>query len=109
MLGVHPPSQYGCVELDESRALRFAEKPRRGDDWINAGFFFFRREFQDYLSAEDGCVLEGEPLRRLAADQELEVFRHDGFWSSVDTIRDRDQLVGLWEKGAPPWVGPDAR
>jgi glucose-1-phosphate cytidylyltransferase len=108
MLGVHPPSQYGCIDLDESRALRFDEKPRRADDWINAGFFFFRRGFLDYLSADEGCVLEQQPLRRLAADGELRVFRHEGFWSSVDTIRDRDQMVGLWEGGAAPWLGPGA-
>ena len=109
MLGVHPPSQYGCVELDDGRALRFDEKPRREEDWINAGFFFFRQGFLDYLSTDQGCVLEQEPLRRLAADGELRVFRHEGFWSSVDTIRDRDQMVGLWEDGSAPWLGQSAR
>lgn len=105
VLGVHPPSPFGCFELQEDRATGFHEKPRRDGDWVNGGFFFFRRGFLDHLSRDDECVLEEAPLRRLAGEGELRVFRHEGFWSCVDTLKDRDQLTGLWETGAAPWQG----
>lgn len=103
VLGVHPPSQFGRFELHEAGAAAFVEKPQQTAEWVNGGFFLFRRGFLDYLSPDDGCVLEGEPLRRLAADGQLAVHRHDGFWSCVDTVKDRDAMRGLWEGGAAPW------
>ena len=67
MLGVQPPSQFGRLALHEDGSASFTEKPRRTDDIVNGGFFFFRRGFLDYLSPDEGCVLEQEPLRRLTA------------------------------------------
>jgi glucose-1-phosphate cytidylyltransferase len=105
-LGAEAPSTFGRFELDEDGgASAFVEKPRRAGGTINGGFFLFRRRFLDYLSAEEGCVLEGLPLQRLVAEGQLRVFRHSGFWSCVDTVRDRDEVRGLWEAGAAPWGG----
>ena len=105
VLGVQPPSQFGRLALHEDGSASFAEKPRRTEDVVNGGFFFFRRGFLGYLSTADGCVLEQEPLQRLTRDGQLQVFRHGGFWSCVDTLRDREEVQGLWETGAAPWKG----
>jgi glucose-1-phosphate cytidylyltransferase len=56
----------------------------------------------DYLSADDGCVLERDPLERLAADGQLVVHPHGGFWQCMDTYRDLELLEGLWRED-PPW------
>ena len=69
------------------------------------GFFFFRRGVLDYLSEDDSCVLEREPLQRLTAEAQLTAYQHGGFWSCVDTLRDREVVQGLWEAGAAPWKG----
>ncbi len=103
VLAVNPPSQFGHLGLEEDRVAAFAEKPASEQGWINGGFFLFRRSFLDYLSPEPDCVLEREPLERLAADGELRVFRHRGFWTCLDTPRDHERLRHLWESGAPPW------
>ncbi len=103
VLAVNPPSQFGRLQLREDRVAAFAEKPVTGDGWVNGGFFLFRRGFLDYLSCDEDCVLEGEPLARLAADGGLRVYRHEGFWSCLDTPKDRERLCGLWESGAAPW------
>ena len=100
---MQPPSQFGRLALHEDGSASFTEKPRRTDDMVNGGFFFFRRGFLDYLSPDEGCVLEQEPLQRLTSDGELQVYRHGGFWSCVDTLRDREEVQGLWEAGAAPW------
>lgn len=106
VLGVHPPSRFGEFRLDGEQALEFVEKPDLHDAWINGGYFFFRREFRDYLSADDGCVLERDPLARLARDGQLAVYRHEGFWGCMDTQRDRDELNRLWASGEAPWAKP---
>ncbi len=103
VLAVNPPSQFGHLEIDGDRVVRFAEKPPGARGWINGGFFLFHRRFLRYLREEADCVLERDPLERLAADGELRVFRHGGFWSCVDTPRDRARLHALCESGAPPW------
>jgi glucose-1-phosphate cytidylyltransferase len=107
-LAVNPPSQFGCFDLADGDVRGFAEKPLTEAAWINGGFFFFRRDFLRYLSDEDGCVLEREPLQRLARDGELKLFHHQGFWSCIDTVSDRDRLSALYETGATPWLGAPA-
>ena len=104
VLSVNPPSQFGEFRLDEGGRPAFSEKPLMGDRWINGGFFFFRRRFLDYLSPDPTCVLEEGPLRRLTADRQLELFRHHGFWSCIDTIRDRDRIDALCASGSRPWL-----
>jgi glucose-1-phosphate cytidylyltransferase len=103
VLGVNPPSRFGELKLEGDRVLEFDEKPEFGQTWINGGYFFFKREFLPYLSRDEDCVLEREPLVRLAQDGELNVYRHPGFWACMDTQRDRDQLEALWASGKAPW------
>jgi len=103
VLGVHPPSRFGAFETAGDRVSTFVEKPEFGDKWVNGGYFFFRRRMLDYLEADEACVLEQTPLARLAADGQLMVHRHHGFWQCMDTRRDLDLLNGLWARGAAPW------
>jgi glucose-1-phosphate cytidylyltransferase len=104
VLGVNPPSRFGELKVDGAHVRKFAEKPVFADEWINGGYFFFQREFLQYLSPEEGCVLEREPLVRLADDGQLSIFKHRGFWACMDTQRDREQLEKLWASGQAPWV-----
>lgn len=99
---VHPPSRFGILTLnDNSKVLSFAEKPQMGE-WINAGFFVFNRKVFDYLKGDD-CILEREPLERLAREGELMAYRHNGFFYAMDTYRDYKFLNELWDKGQTPW------
>ena len=100
--GVRPPSRFGELVTDGGLVSRFAEKPQGGSR-ISGGFFVFQREVLDRLSADPGCVLEREPLERLALDNELCVYPHDGFWQCADTIRDVELLRSLWDRGDAPW------
>lgn len=104
VLGVNPPSRFGEIRIDGDKVLKFAEKPDIEDRWINGGYFFFHRDFRRYLSEEESCVLEREPLVRLARDGKLNIFKHRGFWACMDTQRDRELLTRLVESGHPPWL-----
>ncbi|MEM7204228.1 MAG: glucose-1-phosphate cytidylyltransferase [Planctomycetota bacterium] len=103
VMGVHPPSRFGEFHMADDLAVEFAEKPEFGDRWINAGFMFFRRDFRGYLSTDEDCVLERDPLVRLTKDGELGVYRHTGFWACMDTQRDMDSLNSIWDAGDAPW------
>lgn len=104
ILGIHPPSRFGEIKVEGEKVLEFSEKPDLEDHWINGGYFFFQRDFLKYLSEEENCVLEREPMVRLARAGELSIYKHHGFWACMDTQRDREHLTKLAQAGNPPWL-----
>ena len=102
MTAVRPPARFGELVLEDDAVRAFAEKPRGGDAWINGGFMVFQRRVLEML-ADDGTSLESDVLERLAADDQLRAYRHDGFWQCMDTLRDVRHLRALWQQGDAPW------
>jgi glucose-1-phosphate cytidylyltransferase len=99
---VRPISRFGVVNLDrDSRVVDFMEKPQ-GEGWVSAGFFVFEPEIFDYLGG-DNCILERDPLERLAKEGQLVAFQHEGFFFAMDTYREYTQLNDLWNRKAAPW------
>jgi glucose-1-phosphate cytidylyltransferase len=99
---VHPVSRFGMLEVDAGGQVRsFIEKPRL-EGWMSAGFFVFERGVFDYL-AGDACVMEDEPMRRLATDGQLMAYRHEGFFFAMDTYREYEALNRMWNSGNIPW------
>jgi len=101
--GVRARSQFGEMVLEGDTVRSFIEKPQVSA-MINGGFFIFERRFLEYLSAEADCILEQQPLRRLAGDGELKVFEHGGFWQCMDTFKDYRALNEMFERGGAPWT-----
>jgi glucose-1-phosphate cytidylyltransferase len=56
----------------------------------------------DYIEG-DHTVLERDVLTRLSHEGELMVYRHEGFWQCMDTLRDVRTLTAMCEKGSAPW------
>jgi glucose-1-phosphate cytidylyltransferase len=102
---VRPPARFGALALDGSRVVEFAEKPQASEGWINGGFFVFEAGVFSYL--DDSSPLERGPLNRLAAEQQLMAYRHEGFWQPMDTLRDKQHLEALWQSGEAPWTKPN--
>ena len=104
MTGVHPASRYGEMHIYDSEVTEFNEKPTLATGWVSGGFFAFNRIMIDkYLTDEPGLLLEKAPLQTMAADGELGIFQHEGFWMGMDTFRDWTELNELWDSGNPPW------
>jgi glucose-1-phosphate cytidylyltransferase len=72
------------------------------EDWVNMGFFVFEPQVLDYLEG-DSTILEREPLERLAADGQLNAYRHEGFFFAMDTYREYKELNDIWATGKAPW------
>jgi glucose-1-phosphate cytidylyltransferase len=99
---VQPAGRWGEIELENGLATGFLEKPRGEGRWVNGGFFVLSPEVGDYIDG-DGTAWEEEPLKRLAAERQLSVFKHMGFWQAMDTLRDLRHLRELWGSERPPW------
>lgn len=98
---VQPTSRFGVMDVGaDGKVISFSEKPKL-ESWINVGFFVMEPQVLGYLDAD--CVLEEEPLARLAKDRQLSAYRHEGFYQPMDTFRESKMLNDLWEAGRAPW------
>ncbi len=102
--GVSPLSRFGELVVSGSQVKKFSEKPSIDHGFINGGFFVFSQGALDYVSNDESCILEREPLEQLARDEQLMVFPHRGFWQCMDTRRDLEQLEAVWNSGHAPWA-----
>jgi glucose-1-phosphate cytidylyltransferase len=102
MTAVQPRGRWGSVDLDGDRIRRYEEKPKGDGGWVNGGFFVLSAEVGEYIAGDD-TTWEREPLQRLADEDQLAAYRHQGFWHAVDTLRDKQLLQAEWDTGRPPW------
>ncbi len=102
--GVNPASRFGELKLRGDRVESFLEKPETaGPCLINGGFMVLSRRIFDHLTDDDSCDFEYGPLEDLARQGELMVYRHNGFWACMDTLRDTEHLNRLWTEDRAGW------
>ena len=98
-----PEGRFGAIQIDgDGRVQGFKEKARKDQSWVNAGFMVMEPEVFDYLG--DGSeMLENGPFERIAREGQMNAYRHEGFWSPMDTMHDKAYLEELWKKDEAPW------
>lgn len=102
LTATQPPGRFGAINIESGRVASFQEKPQGDGSWINGGFFVLDPNVIDYIEG-DHTTWEREPMERLAADEQMHVWCHSGFWQPMDTLRDKKHLEELWESGTAPW------
>ena len=101
-LAVPPVDTFHAVAFDEAGVVSSIDWVSKTDAWINAGFFVFRQELFDYI--EEGEDLVGNPFQRLISRQQLRAFKYDGFFSCMDTFKQKQQLDDMHTAGNTPWA-----
>jgi glucose-1-phosphate cytidylyltransferase len=99
-LAVSPAQSYHVVSVHGDLATSI-QPLRNARVLINGGYFAFRREIFSYL--RDGEELVEQPFQRLVREEQLLAYQHDGYWASMDTFKDRQQLEDLYARGNAPW------
>lgn len=102
MTAVRPPARFGQMVIEDDRVVQFKEKPQIGEGWINGGFFILQPEIVKYIDG-DQTAWEFESLENIAAAGQLSAYKHEGFWQSMDTLRDVHLLNKLWQEEKAPW------
>jgi len=98
-------SQYGTIHFSSAHQVRsFQEKPIIRDYWINAGFFAFEKRCFQYW---EGRNLETQVLPHLARLGLLYTYLHEGFWKSMDTSKDQEEMEAIHKAGDSPWLQAD--
>ncbi len=99
---VQPAARFGDLEISGTTVTAFKEKAEKQTGFINGGFFVMNKRVGKYLT-DDTCVLEQEPLMRLADEGQVGAYIHSGFWQCMDTYREQQLLASMWNKGNAPW------
>lgn len=101
--GVKPLARFGILSADDDKVIEFSEKPQMEEGYINGGFFVLNRKVFDYIEAGENSSFEYQSMVKLVQDSELMVYRHNGYWHCMDTIRDMKMLEEEWKKEHPAW------
>jgi glucose-1-phosphate cytidylyltransferase len=99
---VRPPPRFGHLVLDGDRVTEFKEKSQGLEGWINGAFFVLEPGVFDYIEG-DNTQFEKEPLERLARENQLMAYRHEGFWQCMDTVHEKQVLEKMWQSGQASW------
>ena len=99
---VRPPSRFGNLAFQGDLVTNFYEKQDLGESWINGGYFILEPGAIDYIEGDD-AIWERGPVEALARDGQLMGYRHPGFWSCMDTLKERNMLEEMWSSGRAPW------
>ncbi|MBR3654832.1 MAG: glucose-1-phosphate cytidylyltransferase [Elusimicrobia bacterium] len=105
MTAVQQTGRFGALVIkDNNMITSFMEKPKGEESWINGGFFVCQPEVFNYIpDNDDNIIFERAPLENLAKDNQLNAFKHFGFWKPMDTLREKEELTDMWQKGTAPW------
>jgi glucose-1-phosphate cytidylyltransferase len=110
LTAVTQPGRYGALRLNnnQSRVDGFREKGIADGGLINGGYFVCEPEVFDLIDGDD-TIWEEEPIARLIERGQLSAYHHDGYWQSMDSLRDKELLERTWKEGAPWKVWEESR
>jgi len=103
LTAVRPAARFGGLTFVENERVRFVEKPQIGEGWISGGFMILEPQILQYIRGDE-TSLERDVLEPLSAEGKVGAYRHEGFWQSMDTLRDVRYLRELWASGHAPWA-----
>ena len=99
---VRSPARFGRIGFCGDQVTDFYEKRENSEGWINGGYFVLEYKALDFIDGDD-TVWERDPVENLARDGHLMGYRHNGFWSCMDTLKEKNLLEELWASGKAPW------
>jgi glucose-1-phosphate cytidylyltransferase len=100
-IAIHPPISFHLAEFDGQGSVQRIRSSQESEIWINGGYFIFRKEIFDFIQEGEELVLE--PFNRLIEGGHLMAYKYEGFWRAMDTLRDRQVLEDMVERGETPW------
>ena len=96
-----PTGQFGKVNFNQAKTInKFVEKPKKGDFWINIGFFVLNSQIFNLIKGSND-IFEDTVMQALIKKKQLSAYNHKSFWKSMDSMSDKLFLEKLWNSKAP--------
>lgn len=97
-----PTPHFGKIIFRGNKVIKFLEKNKKKESWINGGFFVCEKTIFKYLNKKNS-IFESDTLTLLAKNKKLTAYKHEDFWYCMDTLRDKRYLNKLWFSKKAPW------
>ena len=102
LLSVRPSYSFHVVDMDQGGRVTALRDVAGADLHVNGGSYLFRAGIFDVLGS--GGDLVDEPFAALASNERLAAYPYDGFWMSLDTLKDLEILQRLEARDSAPWA-----
>lgn len=100
-LCVRPTLSCHCVSIGNDGLVQDIRSIGESSMRINGGYFVFKRSIFEHI--KHGEELVQEPFRRLIETGNLLGYAYDGFWKSMDTFKEKQELDDLANNGRASW------
>jgi len=100
-MAYQPTQSFHVVNLAEDGNVNSISPIGNSGLRVNAGYFIFKKEIFNYMEMGEELVVE--PFQRLIKEKQLFGYRYDGFWTALDTFKDKQLIDDLYARGQTPW------
>ena len=101
LTAVFAPHRYGILKIKKNIISGFDNK-NANFDRINGGFFIISKKAISFIK-NFNQYWESEPMQKIISKKQFSAFKHNGFWASLDTLKDKKNLNKLWYQKKAPW------
>ena len=103
MTAVRPKQRFGVLKLNKNKVKFFDNSNKKTDVYINGGFFVISKNAIKKIK-DIKTYWEIEPLKYYLKREKLYAFKHEGFWKSLDTLKDKNDFNQMFIKNKKPWI-----
>ena len=103
LTAVRPKERYGVLKIKNNKVTHFDNENKKADTHVNGGFFIVDKSAIKKI-INNNIYWEQEPLNFFTKKKQLYAFKHDGFWKSLDTLKDKNDFNKLFNsRKKSPW------
>ena len=102
LTAVRPKQRYGVLKIKNKKITYFDNENKNIDTYVNGGYFVIDKSCVKKIKSNN-VYWEQEPLDFFAKKKQLYAFKHNGFWKSLDTLKDKNDFNNLYKKNKNPW------
>ena len=103
LTAVRPKQRYGVLKIEKNRVKQFDNRNKKIDVYVNGGFFIISKRAIKTIKAKE-TYWENQPLNYLIKRKKLFAYKHNGFWKSLDTMKDKNDFNEMYKKKITPWI-----
>lgn len=103
LTAVRPKQRYGVLKMKNDKVKLFDNSNKKVDIYVNGGFFVISKNMLKTIKGKK-IYWENYPLNYAIKKNRLYAYKHEGFWKSLDTLKDKNDFNELYKKKITPWT-----